>query len=49
MYVTYIRSKYCVNYTELGNGAMLTTRGCHGDVFTAHGGEKKLVDSLRRL
>jgi hypothetical protein len=27
-------------YTELGNGARLTGRSCHGDLLTAHGRKK---------
>jgi hypothetical protein len=28
-----------VGYTELGNGARPTARGCHGDFLAAHGGD----------
>jgi hypothetical protein len=37
-----------MDYPELGTGARLTTRVCHGDVLTAHGGEK-WVGNLSRL
>jgi hypothetical protein len=39
--------KLCVSYIELENRVKLTERGCHGDVPTAHGGDKnELVTSV---
>ncbi len=48
-YVCHIQLEMCMDYPELGTGAWLTRRVCHGDVLTAHGGEKNWVGNLSRL